>query len=146
MRVTSAGLKGADGKDGKDGVNGTNGTNGTNATTTAVATTSANGLMSSADKSKLDRKQAKIIVTDNNGLGTWTFGTEFPTGVTPVIEVTPQNNVAGVTVNHKITALTNKAVSVQITLTSAVTLLGISVLGVSAASATTLHLSAEDPT
>lgn len=33
---------------------GTNGTNGTNATTTSPATQSANGLMSSADKTKLD--------------------------------------------------------------------------------------------
>ena len=46
-----ASLKGADGT---NGANGTNGKDGVNATTTANATSTAAGLMSSTDKSKLD--------------------------------------------------------------------------------------------
>lgn len=59
-----ASLKGADGKDGTNGTNGKDGANGkdgVNATTTTPATTSANGLMSSSDKAKLDAINAPVF-------------------------------------------------------------------------------------
>jgi len=122
------------------------GSPGTNATTTAVATQSANGLMASADKKKLDSLLRRTLTTDANGLVTWTFNPPFASGVVPVVEVTPQSSNATLSINHRITTLTNTAVTVQLSASAAVTVLGISVLGVQQPGVLTVHLTAGEPT
>lgn len=128
------------------GDSGTNGTNGTNATITTTATQSANGLMSSTDKKKIDGLLRRILTTDANGLVTWTFNPPFAAGVVPVVEVTPQSSNATLSINHRITALTNTSVTVQLSASAAVTVLGVSVLGVQQPGVLSVHMTAGDPT
>lgn len=138
----TAGATGAIGPKGDTGATGPAGTAGTNATTTSNATTAVAGLMAPADKNKLDQLQRVRLVSDSSGLVTWTFAKPFPAGSTPVVAVTPENNTSGSNINHKITAISNTAVTVQLSMSSAVTLLGISVLGVNVASSTPVHMDA----
>lgn len=75
------GDQGVQGIQGVPGTPGTNGANGTNATTTATATTSTNGLMSFADKVKLNgiKKQETFSGTTNaSGQYTVTFTASYP--------------------------------------------------------------------
>lgn len=72
------GAQGATGLTGATGTAGTNGTNGTNATTTSNATTSVAGLMSAADKTKLDGLPAARVF--NNNVSTRTIQTVAAAG------------------------------------------------------------------
>lgn len=112
----------------------------------SAATTSAAGSMSAADKTKLDRIQAVRGTTNGSGSYTWTFTTPYPSGVTPVVQTNIEDTSGGsVMYNPKITAISNTSVTVNVSRSQAVTILGISVLGVQAASATTIHLTAIAP-
>ena len=140
--VGATGPTGLTGPKGDTGATGPAGAAGTNATTTSNATTTVAGLMAPADKNKLDQLQRVRLVSDSSGLVTWTFAKPFPAGSTPVVAVTPENSTAGSNINHKITAISNTAVTVQLSMSSAVTLLGVSVLGVNVASSTPVHMDA----
>lgn len=122
------------------------GPSGINATATAAATQSANGLMAAADKKKLDGQLRRTLTTDVNGLVTWTFNPPYAAGVVPVVEIAPQSNNPNLSINHRITTLTNTAVTVQLSASAAVTVLGISVLGVQQPGVLTVHLTAGEPT
>lgn len=92
--------------------------------------------------------QAARITTAANGTYTWTFPNAFPSGVIPVVQITPEDSGTGVTVTHKITSISNTSATVATTRTSAsaVALLGITLLQVQSNAATVLHLSAQSPT
>jgi hypothetical protein len=85
--------------------------------------------------------QSIRVQTDTTGKYTWTFPTAFATGVLPVIGVTVQDTSTA-SFNHKITALSNTAVTIQLAKTTAVTVLGISVLGVDTNPQAFVHLTA----
>lgn len=114
---------------------------------TTVATTSANGLMSASDKVKLD-SSPKIhrirAQTNSNGELTWVFPSAFSAGVIPVIGVTVEDN-SGATFNHRLTAVTNTSVSIKLDKSSAVTLLGISILGIANNPQAYVHVTAMEP-
>lgn len=107
------GDKGDTGATGAAGTAGANGTNGTNATTTATATTSTNGLLSAADKSKLDgvstkRRETYSGTTNASGVVTVTFGTAF--SVAPNIQANLIN--AADNQNLRITSITTTGFTV----------------------------------
>lgn len=83
--------------------------------------------------------------TNTSGVYVWTFATPFASGVIPVIGLTVEDAVAGVTWGHQITALTNTSVTVQLSKSTAVTVLGISVLGVATTPQAYVHLTAIAP-
>jgi len=130
------------GATGATGPQGIQGIPGTNATTTNTATTSLNGLMSSSDKTKLDglkTRQCTRATTDAAGAYTFNFSPAF-TG-TPAIQVTPESSSSD-TISHKVTASSASAVSLQLSRTAAVTILGISVLGIATNAATVVNVCA----
>ena len=88
--------------------------------------------------------QAIRAQTNAGGLYTWTFPTPFGSGVIPVIT----SSVEGVATSSwdlSITAISNTSVTVQVTRSTPVTVLGISLLGVSASPQTYVHLVARAP-
>lgn len=82
--------------------------------------------------------------TATTGLYTWTFPTPYAPGTIPVIGVTVEDSSSSFW-NHQITALSNTSVTVQLTKTSAVTVLGISVLGIGSSPQAYVHLTAVAP-
>lgn len=85
------------------------------------------------------------VQTDSAGVYTWTYPSAYGAGVIPVIELTVEDNTAGATWNHKITAISNTSVTIQLGKTTAVTILGISVLGIAASPQAFVHLTAIAP-
>lgn len=83
--------------------------------------------------------------TDASGNYTWTFSPAFGPGITPVVQLTTEDSGGTVIHNHKITAISNTSVTVSVTRSQPVTVLSVSVLGVSSASASTIHLTAIAP-
>lgn len=83
--------------------------------------------------------------TNTSGVLTWTFPSAYGGGVTPIISLTVEDATAGVTWNDQITAISNTSVTIQLTKTTAVTVLGISVLGVAATPQAFVHLMAVAP-
>lgn len=88
----------------------------------------------------------KRATTDSSGSYTWTFSKAFPAGVTPVVGLTPEDNTSGLTISHKITAISNTSVTIQLARQTSVSILGISVLGIASNAATVVHLTAANPT
>ncbi|MES2048876.1 MAG: hypothetical protein V4447_10775 [Pseudomonadota bacterium] len=85
-------------------------------------------------------------MTDTSGNFTWTFSKPFPSGVTPIIGITPEDNTSGVFISHKVTSISNTSVTIQVARQTAVTVLGISVLGIATNAATNVSLTAANPT
>lgn len=165
----AAGKDGAKGADGKDGTNGSNGTNGKDAppvtdeqiyarvqqylATYPVrngvdGTNGTNGTNGKDGAKGLDATQIQSIraQTTTAGVYTWVFAKPYPAGVTPVVGLTVEDNSAGdPSWNHKITAISNTGVTVKLAKTTAVTLLGISVLGLATAPQAFVHLTATAP-
>lgn len=83
--------------------------------------------------------QAIRVQTDAAGKYTWTFPTAFVAGVLPVIQITVQD-ASSATFNHKVTALSNTAVTIQLVKTTAVTVVGVSVLGMDTSPQAFVHL------
>ncbi len=83
--------------------------------------------------------------TNASGVYVWTFPVAYAGGVLPVVEVTVESGIAGAVWNHSITALSNTGMTVQLTRSVAVTVLGISVLGVAATPKAFVHLTARLP-
>lgn len=86
--------------------------------------------------------------TNAAGVLTWTFPTPYDVGVTPHIEITPEDAAANQTINHKITALSRTAVTVQISKSNQtfVALLNLTIsVSVTPPGATWLHIYAKNP-
>ncbi len=83
--------------------------------------------------------------TNTSGTYTWTFPTAYGTGITPVVGVTVEDSTAGNIWNHRITAISNTSVTIQLDKSTAVTVLGISVLGIAANPQAYVHLTAIAP-
>lgn len=82
--------------------------------------------------------------TNTSGLLTWTFPTPFGGGVVPVIGVAVESGSTD-SWGHVLKSVSNTAVTVQLTRTAAVTILGISVLGIAATPQAYVHLMAVAP-
>lgn len=92
LKGSFKGAKGLKGDKGDTGETGATGAAGMNATTTDTATTSANGLMSSTDKTKLDGIKRHVTysgTTNGSGEIAVTFSTSF--SVAPNIQVSCTN-------------------------------------------------------
>lgn len=83
------------------------------------------------------------VQTNSSGAYTWTFDRVYD--VPPVIQVTVEDPTAGNMWNHRITALSETAVTIQLAKSTAVTILGISVLGIAASPQAYVHLVAMNP-
>src|ERR1041385_1915829 len=94
------------------------------------------------NKPTITRIQRLRAQTDTNGLLIWNFATPFDAGTIPIVQLTVEDNVPNAAFNHKITAITNTGVTIQITKTTAVTVLGISVLGISGNPQAWVHMAA----
>lgn len=77
--------------------------------------------------------------TNTSGAYTWTFPTAFAS--TPVVSITVEDNTSA-SWNHQITAISTTSVTVQLVKTTAVTVVGVSVLGVAASPQAYVHLTA----
>ena len=124
--------------------------NGTTLSATAAAQvnsdwSSVSGISEILNKPVIVPVQRLRAQTNTAGVLTWTFPTAFRTGIIPVISLTVEDGTAGVTWNEQITAISNTSVSIQLTKTTAVTVLGISVLGVAATPQAFVHLTAIAP-
>lgn len=82
--------------------------------------------------------------TSTTGAYTWTFPVAYGTGIIPVVEISVEDN-SGAQWSHNITALTNTSMTIQLTKTTAVTVVGISVLGIAATPQAYVHLTAVAP-
>lgn len=84
--------------------------------------------------------------TDTAGRYTWTFPTPFAAGVVPVVQVTVQDASTG-SFNHKITALTNAAVTIQLQKTVSMNPagMGVAVLSIDSAPQAFVHITASQP-
>lgn len=138
------GLPGKDGAEGKQGIQGNPGKDGLNGQDGKQGLKGEVGATGAAGK---DGTKALAIraQTDTTGKYIWTFPTAFASGVIPVIEVTVQDTGTA-SFNHKISALSNTSATVQLTKTTAVTILGISVLGIDTSPQAFVHITATAPT
>lgn len=138
----SSGATGATGSPGATGATGSTGATGGVGPTGATGSTGAAGPAGSPGTVK-QGVRAQTLAT---GLYTWTYPAPYAGGVVPIIEATPEGS-ASVIVNAQIEgAPTNTQCTIRVTRTAAVTVLGISVLGLSASAATFVHITAQAPT
>lgn len=91
------------------------------------------------------RAQKIRVLTDTSGSYTWVFPTPYPAGVIPAIQLTVEDAGAGTVWNHKVVTTTNTQVVVQITKTTSVTVLSVSVLGIAANPQAYVHINAAYP-
>lgn len=89
-------------------------------------------------------EQRTRATTNTSGVYAWTFPSAYAGGVIPIVEITVEDSSAS-TWNHQITAISNTGVTIQLTKTSAVTVLGVSVLGIAATPQAVVHLTAIAP-
>lgn len=134
----SAGAAGAQGIQGQPGATGQTGLTGAAG---AKGDAGAQGVQGIDGALSIQRTRAQ---TNTSGLLTWTFPNPFSAGVTPIIEVTVES-AAVASWNHAITAISNTSVTIQLGKTTAVTVLGVSVLGVASAPQAFVHLTAIAP-
>lgn len=134
------GLPGANGVPGKDGAPGAQGVPG------AQGIPGVQGLpgLKGDPGTAANRVLTLRAQTDTSGRLTWAFPTAFAAGVLPLIGVAVQDTSAA-SFNHKVVALTNASVTIQLTKTNVVTLLGISVLGIDSNPQAFVHLTATAP-
>jgi len=89
--------------------------------------------------------QRTRVQTNTSGTYVWTFPTAYAVGIIPNVQITVEDPTPGAVWNQQITALSNTSVTVQINKTTAVTVLGVSVLGVVANPQAHVHLTAVNP-
>lgn len=82
--------------------------------------------------------------TNTAGVYNWTFATPFPAGTVPVVNVSVEDSTTA-SFNHSVSNVTNTGFTVTLRKTTAVTLLGISVLGVDTSPQAFVHLTAIAP-
>lgn len=83
--------------------------------------------------------------TNTSGVYVWTFPTAFAGGITPIVSVAVEDATTTNMWNHQITALSNTGLTLQLTKTTDVTILGIHVLGVASTPQAYVHLTATAP-
>lgn len=88
--------------------------------------------------------QRTRALTNTSGAYTWTFPNAYGSGVVPIVDIAVEDATSA-TWNHQITAISNTSVTVQLQKTTAVTVLGVSVLGVAATPQAYIHLTAVAP-
>ncbi len=86
--------------------------------------------------------QSKRAQTNTSGSYTWTFNQPFPAGKIPAVVCMVEDNTPNAIWDAKITAASNTAVTVQLTKSLPVTVLGISVLGIQTNPQAFVHLHA----
>lgn len=106
---------------------------------------SAGGPTMVVTESPNSKAQKIRVMTDTSGNFTWTFPTPYPTGITPVIQLTVEDGTSGTVWNHKVVKCTETYVQLQISKTTSVTVLGISVLGIAANPQAYVHINAGYP-
>lgn len=84
------------------------------------------------------------VQTNASGAYTWTFPTAYGSGVTPIVSVTVEDGSSAMW-NHQISTPTNTSVTVQLSKTTAVTVLGVSVLGLATTPQAYIHITAIAP-
>ena len=84
--------------------------------------------------------QRTRVQTTVAGTYTWTFPTPYGAGVTPNVQITVEDSTAGNIWNQQVTAIYNISVTIQITKTTSVSVLGINVLGIAATPQAYIHL------
>lgn len=82
--------------------------------------------------------------TSTTGVYTWTFATPFPAGTVPVVGVTVEDSSTA-SWNHAVSNVTNTGFTVTLGKTTAVTVVGVSVLGVASNPQAYVHLTATAP-
>jgi hypothetical protein len=86
------------------------------------------------------------VQTDINGRYVWTFPTPYPAGVVPVIGLTVQDATAGnVVFNHKLLAVTNTSVTIQLAKVTTISVAGVGVLGFDTNPQAFVHITAVAP-
>lgn len=88
--------------------------------------------------------QRTRVQTNSSGAYTWTFPSAYGVGVIPVISLDIEDGTAAIW-NSQVTAVSNTSATIQLTKSTAVTVLGISVLGVAATPQAYVHLTAIEP-
>jgi len=83
--------------------------------------------------------------TNTSGALTWTFPIAYGAGVIPNVQISVEDGTAGAIWNQQITAVSNTSVTVQITKTTSVSVLGVNVLGVAASPQAYVHLTVTPP-
>jgi hypothetical protein len=153
--VGEVGPAGTNGTNGANGTNGSDGENGLSAYEVAVESgfigseaewleslVGPQGPQGVPGSANIQRTRS---VTNSSGVYTWTFPTPYGAGVTPVVTVTVESPSGSVVFNEKITSISNTSVTVAVSRSTPVTVLGLSVLGIESAAATTIHLTAVEP-
>lgn len=135
----STGTNGEVGATGPQGVPGPAGQAGSTGATGAAGSTGATGLDGSLS---IQRIRAQTATT---GLYTWTFPTPFATGVKPIISVSVEDATANAQWGHQITSVNNISATIQLSKTTPVTVVGVSVLGVATNPQAFIHLTAIAP-
>lgn len=79
------------------------------------------------------------IQTDISGACTWVFPVQFTSS--PIVEITVEDG-ASASWNHRITALSNQSVSVQIEKLTQTSLLGVSLLQIASTPQAYIHITA----
>ena len=136
-----AGPKGDTGTAGAPGLKGDTGSQGPAGPKGDIGATGPQGPASTARQ-----EYALRVQTDTAGRYAWTFPAAFPVGVLPVVQITVQDTSAG-SFNHKITALSNTGVTIQLVKTTAVNPvgLGVTLLGIDTNPQAVVHLTAMAP-
>jgi len=91
------------------------------------------------------RIQRTRLSTDINGNATWIYPSGYTSGITPIVQLTVENNNLTIPYDHKITAINNTGVTIKTLQTSLVSVVGISVLGIPVGAQCFVHLTAFEP-
>lgn len=102
------------------------------------------GLGAVLNKPTVQSIQRMRVQTSTLGAYTYTFPIAYGSGVIPVIGITVEDN-SSAQWSYQITSISNTSVTIQLTKTTAVTLLGISVLGIAATPQAYVHITAVAP-
>jgi hypothetical protein len=83
--------------------------------------------------------------TNTAGVLTWTFPVAYDPGVIPNVQISVEDGTVGAIWNQQITALSNTSVTIRITKTTSVSVLGVNVLGVAANPQANVHITVTSP-
>lgn len=96
------------------------------------------------DKPSIQATQRIRAQTNASGVYVWSYPTAYSSGTVPVISLSVEDGSAS-SWDHQITAISNTSVTIQLVKVTPVTILGISVLGVSSSPQAYVHLTATSP-
>lgn len=111
----------------------------------SLATVATSGAYSDlTGKPTIQAIQRTRVQTNSSGAYTWTFPVAYGAGVIPIISLDIEDGSAAIW-NSQLTAVSNTSATIQLAKSTAVTILGISVLGVAATPQAYVHLTAVAP-